>query len=446
MRSPALLPLVLTWIASPAATQSAADRLTAEQVAEDLRALDTAVREHWSYLEARRAAKDVDLDQLLAAARKRGTSGTTLGEMATALHELVAGLHDGHAGLWIPGVVPPPRRRLPLQAVACAEGVIVTQVVDPPGASRPASGPRRGDLLRSVGGVPLDAALAHARRSAFGSTPGMRERIALESLLWTEGRAVALELEGPDGARRTATLDTLPAEPPELRALAAGATPSLSWPEPEVALLRIPSFAVADWQGWLAAPPENRDAFLVESKQRLDRLLATVHERKARALILDLRGNGGGTDLLGIHLAQRLLARPFVYFRLSARHAGSWLAPAGITYQPQAPVFTGPLVVLIDAGSFSTTSNLVRCLDDLHPDLTVIGRPDGAGTGAPSKIVTLPHSRAEVTLCTHRVSGPKSGHIEGVGTEPDLLVTWTRADVLAGKDPDLLAALRRLAR
>jgi C-terminal processing protease CtpA/Prc len=101
-------------------------------------------------------------------------------------------------------------------------------------------------------------------------------------------------------------------------------------------------------------------------------------------------------------------------------------------------------VLLIDAGTFSTASNFARCLRDLHPALSVVGRPDGAGTGAPRRIVQLPHSKVEITLCTHRVRGPAGAITEGNSTQPDVAVTWSREDLRTGRDPDLEAALRLL--
>ena len=98
--------------------------------------------------------------------------------------------------------------------------------------------------------------------------------------------------------------------------------------------------------------------------------------------------------------------------------------------------------MLTDESCFSATDNLLRCLRDLHPKLTVIGRPSGGGTGAPREIAKLKHSGARITLCTMRVYGPKSGLIEGRGTVPDVPVRWTREDILSGRDPDLEAALK----
>ena len=100
--------------------------------------------------------------------------------------------------------------------------------------------------------------------------------------------------------------------------------------------------------------------------------------------------------------------------------------------------------MLIDEDAFSATDNLCRCLRDLHPDVTFVGRPTGGGTGAPGPFVKLKHSGAVITLCTIRVTGPKGDLIEGSGTAPDLVVRPTRAGVLAGRDEVLDAALSRV--
>ena len=102
---------------------------------------------------------------------------------------------------------------------------------------------------------------------------------------------------------------------------------------------------------------------------------------------------------------------------------------------------TGQLLVLIDAGVFSAADNLCRCLDDLHPDVTFVGSATGGGSGAPRPCVTLEHSRAVITFCTMRVTGPNGELIEGRGTLPDVPAAPTRRGVLAGDDEVLAAAL-----
>ncbi|MFY9341534.1 MAG: S41 family peptidase [Planctomycetota bacterium] len=167
----------------------------------------------------------------------------------------------------------------------------------------------------------------------------------------------------------------------------------------------------------------------------------------SKALLLDLRGNGGGTDLLGMAVASCLLPKDSVYYRLASRGWFGWsrLSPHRLRVAgDDPPRFAGQLLVLIDEGVFSTTDNLCRCLDDLHPDVTFVGRPTGGGTGAPRQCVTLTHSGALITFCTMRVAGPRGELIEGRGTVPDVPVPRTRDGVLAGRDVDLAAALARV--
>jgi C-terminal processing protease CtpA/Prc len=161
--------------------------------------------------------------------------------------------------------------------------------------------------------------------------------------------------------------------------------------------------------------------------------------------VLDLRGNGGGTDLLGMDVAVSLIGGKPIYYGLSSRTlVGTWSKPHYYEAKSEGtpPRFAGQLVVLIDEATFSASDNLCRCLDDLHPDVTFVGRPTGGGTGAPRPAVTLEHSQVTVGFCTMRVLGPKGELIDGRGTLPDVPVRPTRESVLAGRDLDLEAALR----
>jgi C-terminal processing protease CtpA/Prc len=168
-------------------------------------------------------------------------------------------------------------------------------------------------------------------------------------------------------------------------------------------------------------------------------------------LVLDLRRNPGGTELLGQELAGMLLPPGTTYFRLQSRdERGAWgmAYPHPVRSDPTAPPFDGPLLCLIDEWTFSVADNLAACLADTHPDVTFVGRPTGGGTGAPQPF-ELPASGATVALCTMRVYSPSRGLIEGRGTRPDVVVRLTREDLLTGRDADLEAALglarRRLA-
>ena len=179
--------------------------------------------------------------------------------------------------------------------------------------------------------------------------------------------------------------------------------------------------------------------------REFSRIFVELLAKKPKALILDLRGNPGGTDLLGQRLASHLMKPGFVYYRLQS-HRWLWGWGGIGAHKPRnvpadLPRFTGKLVCLIDEGVFSTADNFAACIRDVHPDVTFVGRPAGAGTGAPRSF-TLPKTGATVWFCTMRVYAPKGEMIEGAGVQPDVKVKWSRQDHLQKRDPDLEAALK----
>jgi hypothetical protein len=405
-------------------------------MAADLTFLGERIRSEASYYEDR-TASGLDLEAVLGEARAALAGVRAPADFERVLRRVVAAMQDGHAHLRL-DVARPARRRLPFTLADCREGLMVARVAPD------LAGPQRGDLLVALAGRPVADWLAEYERVTFGSTPGQRRHQAIGDLHWLEAARVACRFAIGEGGERTLELRTLADEPAALRPEPEARQARVTWPRPGVAMLRIPTFAVDRWQEWLKAKPEEREPFLDETKRRFESCLQEVGTGKATTLILDLRGNSGGTDSLGIFLAERLLDGPFHYFLLSAQVDGKWTPPRGYEYGKEKPAHSwrGKLIALVDSGCFSTTDNFLRCLDDLHPDFTVVGRPTAGGTGAPRVIATLPHSKAEITLCTHRVRGPKGELTEGRGTRPDVAVDWTRQDLLDGRDPDLEAALR----
>jgi C-terminal processing protease CtpA/Prc len=406
-------------------------------MASDLDEIAAAIREHWSYLEDRSQHFGVDLDPLLASAKASLSEVQDADGFARVVRRFVAGLQDGHARAVVPGETPASNRWLPFRLVDCEEGLVVAAV------EGELKSPRVGDQLLVIGGRPVAALVAEIELEILASTPGMRRALAVARLERSNQERVACTFSGTDGER-------CPSDQATLRE--AGSIPkpgqdnwSLTWPGPDVALLHLSSFTVPRWQEWLAAKPEERDPFLAEGRARIEDIIAELRSKAARGLIIDLRGNTGGTDLFGIHLAERLLESPFRYFLLSMRHEETWTTPGGMTYGlGDHERFLGPVVALIDARSFSTADNFLRCLQDVHPRFTAVGLPSGAGTGAPRQLVVARNTKTVVGACTMRVHGPKGQIIEGRGTLPDVPVRWTRADVLTGRDPDLAAALRTL--
>jgi C-terminal processing protease CtpA/Prc len=413
--------------------------LTPAQMTEDLRQLAVETAAKWAYAADRKQNGGLDLDAEADARIARLGDVKSDGGFVALVREFVAALRDGHAFVTWSGRERLPFRRWPITVQDVAEGLMVDTVL-PTWTGQPAAF-ARGDVVLAVDGMPVADLVAAAMRRTNASTDAARRHGALASIVFHDQDPSEYRVRRLDGSEATVVAAAAAAIPeaaprglkPEARPLADG-----------VVCIRIPTFAFADAKAWQEAEHAARASLLQQDVGAIRAAFAAA--TGCGALVLDLRGNGGGTDLLGMEVAACLLPADSVYYGLASAMLGWWSKPGfhRLRVQGTPPRFAGKLDVLIDEGCFSTTDNLCRCFDDLHPDVTFVGRPTGGGTGAPRACVTLRHSGAVVAFCTMRVFGPKGELIEGRGTKPDVAVPRTRADLLAARDADLEAALRLL--
>jgi C-terminal processing protease CtpA/Prc len=200
----------------------------------------------------------------------------------------------------------------------------------------------------------------------------------------------------------------------------------------------------------------------------------TIQAKGSKSLIIDLRGNGGGEDELGQLLVSYLINEPFKYYddlvinamtfsfgkytksnitipeRITEKRADGKVHAIGHPNwgikQPSKPHFTGKVFILIDGGSFSTTSEFLSQAH-FHKLATFIGEESGGGYYGNSSgfmpLLTLPNTNltVRVPLMTYymAVSGYKQA---SHGVIPDYPVPHTIADLIAGKDRDMELALK----
>ncbi|WP_328964779.1 S41 family peptidase [Streptomyces virginiae] len=117
-----------------------------------------------------------------------------------------------------------------------------------------------------------------------------------------------------------------------------------------------------------------------ELDRALDTVLSQERTQRLKGLIIDLRINGGGSDSLGIHIAERLTDTPYVAYSKRARNDPADPArhtrpqPAYVT-PTQGPRYTGPVAVLIGGSTVSAGESFAQALMD-RPGRTVrIGQP-----------------------------------------------------------------------
>ncbi len=101
-----------------------------------------------------------------------------------------------------------------------------------------------------------------------------------------------------------------------------------------------------------------------------------------------------------------------------------------------------PVYALTDGGCYSTTDIFLTILNEFNR-ITVVGTPNGAGSGSPIPFV-LPNSGLQVYVPHARAYPPMGAMIEGRPLEPKIRVSQTIADLQAGVDTVLTEAVREL--
>jgi carboxyl-terminal processing protease len=152
-------------------------------------------------------------------------------------------------------------------------------------------------------------------------------------------------------------------------------------------------------------------------------------------LIVDLRGNPGGLGAMAMGMAGYLVDRPGL--RLGTMYTRD--AQLNFAVNPRFPAFAGPVAILLDACSASTSEIFAGGLKDLGR-ARVFGTRSAAAA-LPSVIERLPNGDGfQYAVGNYISEGGKP--LEGEGVQPDVEVKLTRAGLLEGRDSVLEAALQ----
>jgi len=172
--------------------------------------------------------------------------------------------------------------------------------------------------------------------------------------------------------------------------------------------------------------------------EKVDEMGDTI--RKHQALILDLRGNGGGAEETLLRVIGHLFDHDVKVGDLSRRKE---LKPLIAKTRGADRVFKGKVVILVDSGSGSSSELLARVIQ-LEKRGTVIGdRSAGAVMRArySSRTIgvdTVAFYGFSVTDADLVMADGKS--LEHVGVQPDELIIPSPSDLQAGRDPVLARA------
>jgi len=156
-----------------------------------------------------------------------------------------------------------------------------------------------------------------------------------------------------------------------------------------------------------------------------------------RGIILDLRGNGGGS---GAEL-ERLLGA-FVHGKTTSYWCDVRDHCTANHPDNTVPLLNLPLVALTDRNCASACDSFASTVKDLHLGTLVGTRTAGLVSGP-----TLPYlldDNSELTLPSQREIGANREIVNTIGAAPDHLAPMTAADLSAGRDPGVAKALTLL--
>ena len=386
-------------------------------------------------------------DELRETLRPRVAAARTDGEARSAMEELLASLGQSHFGV-IPGEVydeldrpsgpdgspaesgsaggesgaPVASSRNPggigqpgFDVVVVGDQAIVRRVV--PGSPAERAGVAMGWVLSAVDGHDVSKGIAALREHLDGGEAELvLRRMALANLAGDPGETARVTFLAEGDASREVTIELIP---PKHISEPFGNMPrtAVDWEITrigDIGLFRLGIFLHFSVRLEL-------EAFLDENPD-------------LRGLVIDLRGNPGGigfmangicghlVDESNLRLGTMLMRDQSMHFNIS----------------PQATVFGGPVALLIDGGSASTSEIMAAGLQDLGR-ARLFGS-NTAGAALPSVFVRLPNGDGFQFAVANYVSTGGSV-LEGSGVAPDEVVWPERSRLLEGVDPPLAAAL-----
>lgn len=324
------------------------------------------------------------------------------------------------------GAPPRPRNRegngeIGFDIAIIGEEAIVSRIVPRSPATR--TGVRLGWVIAEIDGRKVERTIARFREGeGDGGELGLMLRYAiLERLRGDPGEEV--ELLFVDGRGNPVPVK-LTLDPPSGELFHFGHMPPMT----------------VDWQlerdGGVAY---FRLSAFFDPARVMPSLRAFIEENlDATGFIIDLRGNPGGIGFMANGMCGLFVDQPGQSLGTMVMRDGELLF--GI--HPQVKVYTGPLAVLIDGGSASTSEILAGGLRDIGRARLFGTRT--AGAALPSTFERLPSGDGFQYAIANYISVGGSV-LEGAGVAPDVEVPLDRATLLEGRDPVIEAARRWIA-
>ena len=381
----------------------------------------------------------VDWDAVKIEFRPKAAAATTTAELRGVLRSMLARLGQSHFAI-LPstadsatGKSAPGGPAAPGFDVRLVGGDVLVTSVEP-GSGAAAAGVRPGWRLSAIAGAPVGAMLAPVQQGAVAGPGGDDRVLGLEAwrtirarLSGTEGSTVDVTFE--DGAGASVTK-------PLVRAAEAGMP---------VTVGNLPTMFVRVTEESLTTPA-GRPAGLIGFNvwmAAVDRpfQLAVDEHRGASGIVLDLRGNPGGLAAMMMGIAGHFVpdAVPLGVMKTRDNELKFTVNPRRVSAAGErVETFKGPVAILVDGLSGSASECFTGGMQSLKR-VRVFGQRS-MGAALPSQFDRLPNGDVFIHATGDFVTADGT-RLEGRGVIPDVEVPLRRAELLAGRDRALEAAL-----
>lgn len=376
----------------------------------------------YSYFEE----KDIDWDEVRVRYSDEVSRAKSDWDFYRTVSAMVRELRDGHSYVFAYPKPTPVQVGAPRVDIIEADGRPVVLSIAPK-SDADAKGVVPGLEIVSVNKTPAGDRIAALIPLVTASTPWYARRVAVASMLNGDVQdEVQVEFRRLDGSTLNLSLKR---EPVTLQP--EGITCKVL--DGDVGYMRVPHFSPARL-GF-----KSRNDIICAFDEALERLRGT------KALIVDMRGNGGGDDLAAQQCAARLLVAPtkFPGSRMKFVTFGKpWFTPMmERVVRPRGHwQYSNSVVLLIDEMVFSTAEHFAAGLHDSGRAITV-GRTTAGSSGNPVKLDVRGFKFQVSRWKEYRVDGSL---IEGLGVPADIVVYPKASDIAGGVDTVLERALQYL--